>query len=202
VSEESIKIGAKSEENVVCSNCQKSIPYAEAYCFQGKNNEDIYFCAECKEAIDNALRQETANPNYLGAVVLGLLAGAIGGLLWFAIEIFTGYQIGYVAIGLGYLVSKAVIFGSGKKRGLPLQIISATIALLAVLGASYCSLVYNFNDYFRKEIAAFAGVGSIPYIWLSPFDRDVLEALISPMGLVIWGMALYVAFLTPRARKL
>lgn len=202
MSEESIKIGAKSEENVECSNCQKSIPATEAYCFQGKNNEDVYFCAECKQEIDTALQQETENPNYFGAIILGLIAGAIGALVWYFIEILTGYQIGYVALGLGYLVAWAVILGSGKKRGISLQIISSVIALLAVLSASYLSFMHFFNDYLQEELATAAGGQSIPYIWLSPLNKDLLQALISPMGLVIWGLALYIAFRTPQARKL
>lgn len=43
-----------------------------------------------------------------------MLASLVGACIWAAISVATGYQIGYVAIGVGFLVGMAVkIFGKG-----------------------------------------------------------------------------------------
>lgn len=199
--DEIIKIGAKASEDVECANCKKMFPGAEAHCFRGNDGEDIYFCSECKKEIDVALAEETQNPNYFGAVALGLIAGAVAGLVWYLIEIFSGYQIGYVAIGAGYLIGWAVVLGSGKKRGSVLQVISTLIAVVSIYGAAYFSAIHSVNKYLAEE-AAKQGANAMAYLWVSPFHPDLLKMMVSPVGLLIWGFAFYIAFKTPQARKM
>lgn len=196
-----IKIGSKAAEDVVCANCQKTIPAAEVFSFRGKKGEDVYFCSACKQQIDSAFRQETENPNLSGATVLGLIAGIVSGAVWFFVEILTGYRIGYIALGAGYLVGLAVVWGAGKKRGSVLQLISVVITLLSVVGASYFSAIYYVNKYVSEEVAK-QGKHLDSYIWVSPFHPDLLKMIISPIGILIWGIALYIAFRLPQARKL
>ncbi len=196
-----IRIGAKAGENVVCASCSKSLPGAEAHSFRGKKGEDVFFCPECKQKIDAELAAETADPNLFGAIVLGALAGLAAGAVWFLVEALTGYRVGYIALGAGYLVGLAVVWGSGKKRGSALQLVSVAITLLAVCGASYFSAIYNVNKYLAGE-AAGEGEKLASYIWISPFHPELLKMVVSPMGVLIWGIALYIAFRVPQARKL
>lgn len=199
--EEPIKIGSKATENVVCSSCQKTFPGSEAHSFRGKKGEDIYFCPSCKQRIDAAYEEETKNPNLVGAVLLGAIAGLVAGAVWYFVEILTGYRIGYIALGAGYLVGLAVVWGSGKKRGSALQLISVGITLLSVFTASYLSGIYYLNKYAAEE-AVKEGQELLSYIWISPFHPAMLQMIISPMGLLIWGIALYIAFRIPQANKL
>ncbi len=201
MSVETIKIGAKAAENVECANCQKSVPGSEVHSFRGKNGEDVYFCPDCVREIDEAFEHETKNPNFFGAITLGILAGITAGAVWYLVEILTGYRIGYVALGAGYLIGYAVIFGSGKRRGPALQLISIIITLLSVCGASYFSALYSINKYVSETLVKETGQ-AIPYLWVSPFDSDLLQMVVSPMGLLIWGFALYIAFRTPQARNI
>lgn len=201
MAEEPIKIGAKAAEDVVCANCQKTTPVAEAFSFRGKKGEDVYFCSACKQQIDAAYKQETENPNLVGAAVLGVVAGIVAGFVWFFVEILTGYRIGYIALGAGYLVGLAVVWGAGKKRGSVLQLISVGITLLSVVSASYLSAVYYVNKYVSEELAK-QGKHLDSYIWISPFHPELLKMIISPMGILIWGIALYIAFRMPQARRL
>jgi hypothetical protein len=201
MAEEPIKIGSKAAEDVVCAKCQKTIPGAEAHSFRGKKGEDIYICSVCKEQIDSEFRSETENPNLPGAAVLGLLAGGAATIVWYLVGVFTGYQVGYIALGAGYLVGLAVVWGSGKKRGPALQLMSVGITLLSVLVASYLTMIYYINKGVSEE-AAKGGQKVAHYIWVSPFEPELIKALISPMGLLIWGIALYIAFRVPQARKM
>ena len=46
------------------------------------------------------------------------------------IGIVTNLEIGYVALGVGWLAGMAVVIGAGKTKGLPLQVISVGCAAL------------------------------------------------------------------------
>lgn len=192
MSEEEISIGSKAEAEVNCSGCQKSILMSTAYAVNQEEGLDKYFCPDCKEKLSQELQAETINPNMVGAVGLGVLAGVVASVIWFFVEILTGYQIGYLALGAGYLIGWGVVLGSGKKKGTKLQLLSAGLTLAAVYLASYFSQIYYLN----KE------VGGTNTIWISPFNPDMIGALISPMGLLIWGIALYIAFKVPQAPKI
>jgi hypothetical protein len=78
---------------------------------------------------------------------------------------------------------------------------SSLIALFSIAGASYFSIVYTFNKYAAGQLDK-AGKALSGFLWLSPFDSDVLSAMISPMTLFIWGIGIYIAFRVPQARKL
>src|SRR3989344_8188676 len=108
MAEEQIQIGAKAEERVQCSNCGKEVVVSQTHSYKGKKGEDIYFCADCKGKIDEQLSAETKNPNFVGALIGGLIGAIIGGSIWYGIAVVTGYEIGYVALGLGYLVGFGV----------------------------------------------------------------------------------------------
>lgn len=196
MTDEPIASDAKAAATVTCSKCQRTLPGAEAHVFKGKKGESIHLCPECKGQIEEAFKAETQSPNYLGAVLMGLLGGIAGGAVWYLVEILTGYRVGYVALAVGFLVGWGVILGSGKKRGGTLQIISALITLVAVLGASYFSAMHFANDYFRAELNA------VSFVWISPFDPQVIKAVVSPMGVFIWALGVYIGFRTPQARKL
>ncbi|HSA95605.1 MAG TPA: hypothetical protein VLJ16_06115 [Acidobacteriota bacterium] len=196
MTDEPIVIGAQAAADVTCSKCRRTLPGSEAHVFRGKKGEDVHVCPECKRQIDEAFRAETEDPNYLGAVVMGLAGGIAGGALWYLVEILTGYRVGYVALAVGFLVGWGVILGSGKKRGGTLQLISVGITLFAVLGASYFSAIHFTNDYLREQVSGAA------YVWISPFDPGLIKAIVSPMGVFIWAIGAYIGFRTPQARKL
>ena len=201
MTDQPIKIGAKITENVICADCQKTVAGVDVHSFRGKKGEDIYICCTCKEKIDGQFRAETENPNIPGAIVLGVIAGVVGSIVWYGVEIFTGYQIGYLAMGVGWLIGQAVVFGSGKKRGQALQLISTSIAFVSIWAASYFSTMYYTNQYWAEESKK-SGEPFDGFYLLSPFDPEVLKAMISPIGLLIWGIGLYLAFHIPQRRKL
>lgn len=201
ITEGQIKIGGKATEDVVCGNCNKTVPWTEAHSFRGKDNNDIYLCEDCKKLTDEQFAKEEKNSNYIGAVLLGLLAAAVGGAAWYFIEILTSRIIGYVAWGLGYLVGMAVVFGSGKKRGTGLQVISAVITLIAIFGASYFAEIHFVNKYVVAELAK-EGKELASYLWISPFNADVIKDIISPIGIFIWVIGIYLAFRMPKKRSI
>ncbi|MFV0342056.1 MAG: hypothetical protein ACK5JH_04080 [Anaerocolumna sp.] len=82
--------------------------------------------------------------NYILAVILGLIAGAIGIVIWGAVVEFTGYEHSYISMIIGAIVGSAVMYGSGKVGGIFLQILSVVITLVSIMIAK--SMVGTIED--------------------------------------------------------
>ncbi|MBM3250381.1 MAG: hypothetical protein FJZ09_06035 [Candidatus Omnitrophica bacterium] len=196
-----IKIGAKADESVNCGQCQGQFPAAQRYAYKGKKGQTVYLCEKCHEAAEKAFREETQNPNLAKAAVVGSLAALAAGVAWYLFSVLTGYQIGYVAIGVGFLIGHAVIWGSGKKRGPSLQIISAVITVVTLLVSQYFLVLFYLREYLLEHSAEFPGYNG-QWLFVSPFEPDVLKAMFSPIGLIIWGVGIYFAYSLPKARSI
>jgi hypothetical protein len=196
-----IKIGSKAQELVKCSQCQADVPGAQAYTYKGKKGQTIYLCEKCRDITEKKFKEETENPNLLMAAVVGTVAALVAGVAWSLFSVFTGYQIGYVAIGVGFLIGYAVIWGSGKKRGAPLQLISAGITVVTLLVSQYFLVLYYARKYAIEHAAEIPGYQG-QWFFVPLFHPDVLKAMFSPMGLLIWGIGIFFAYSLPKARSI
>lgn len=74
------------------------------------------------------------------AVLYGVIAGAIGAAVWALIARFTGYEIGWIAWGVGLAVGVGVAVGN-KGEGSPAAgVLAAALAMLAVVGGKYVTV--------------------------------------------------------------
>jgi hypothetical protein len=66
---------------------------------------------------EEALAELRSEQNYAGAVLGGLIGALVGAAIWAVITVSTHYQIGWMAIGVGFLVAVLVrYFGKGIDR--------------------------------------------------------------------------------------
>lgn len=201
--EEKIVLGGRANEIVNCSTCGKEISVSERHSYEGENGEDIYFCDECMEKINKEIAQETQNPNMIGASVMGGLAGVLGGIIWFLITAITKTAFGIIAIGLGWLIGKAVSLGAGNKKGIKLQILAASMMTIFLLLSEY----FIFLHFLGKDpsINASASVLLLLFIkkgWIIKSLGLFVKNFISPIGLVIWGFGIYMAYIVPKPTKI
>lgn len=197
--QEPIRIGGKAEQSVTCAECQQQVPAGQYFSYKGQDNKDIYLCAACRGKVEEALKAESENPNLVMAAALGAAGAVVAGIVWYLIVTISGYEIGYVAIGVGYLIAWAVHIGSGRRRGAALQLMSAGITLVTLLVASY----FTFLHFLRKamlseQVEGYAG----EFFLIPPTEPVFLQNLVSPMGLLIWAIALYVAFSFAKPRSI
>ncbi len=196
-----IKIGEKVTQVLNCSQCQKEVTAGQCYTYKDKKGKEVFLCDGCKEIAEQAFKEETKDPNITGALLLGTLAAVVAGIVWFAISVLTGYQVGYVAIGVGFLIGYAVIFGSGKKRGAVLQMISALITAVTLFSSQYAISIYYLRQYLlanKEKILGYNG----QWVFLSPFSREILSSMVSPMGLLICAIGIYFAYSLPKSRSI
>jgi hypothetical protein len=196
-----LQIGSKVNENVTCSQCQKEVSGNEAYTYQGKDNAHVFLCSSCRQKAETALQAETKNPNMMLALVLGSVAAVVAGIIWYYFVILTGYQVGYIAIGVGFIIGWAVVIGSGQKRGSSLQIMSAVMTFLTLFVAEYFMALHYLRNALLNNKAEYPDYNG-EFFFVSPFDADLLSNMISPMGLLIWGIGIYFAYSIPKSRAL
>ncbi len=121
------------------------------------------------------------------AIIGGISAAIVGGMIWGVITYFTHYQIGYMALAVGLLVGFAVrYFGAG--IDLVYGVVGATCAVLG------CALGNLFSQIaFIAEAESMGYFEVIPYLNLSVIGTIFTESF-SPMDVVFYGIAGYEGY--------
>jgi hypothetical protein len=134
-----------------------------------------------------ALDQLRAQENLPGALLAGLGGALAGAAVWAAVTVATGYQIGIMAVGIGFLVGYAVrLVGKGVS-----QVFGWIGAGLSLLGCASGNLLALCAMVAREHGIALADV-------LAGLDasliRELMIATFSPMDLLFYGIAVYEGY--------
>ena len=198
--EDQIKIGSKLLQTVICSGCQKEVPAGQFFSYKDDKAQDVYYCASCREGVAKAYSQEMVNPNLIQAGIVGSIGALVAGSLWIGIVQLTKWQLGYFSIGVGFIIGYAVHWGAGMKRGPSLQMMSAILTLITLYTANYFIVLQSIKAYYAAHPPVWLAGGEVTYI--SPFNREILQSVMSPIGLLIWGMGIYFAYQIPKHRSI
>jgi hypothetical protein len=183
-----------------CANCAAEIQGGHEVLLRGKgkNSPDISVCFNCADELDRVLQAETEAPNLAAGLLAGLVAAALGSLIWYGVVAISEYQLGIIAVAVGWFVAQAVMFGAGRKRGRPLQLMSAIITLLAMALSEYLIVRHFIVEALRAE-------GQTDFLlFLAPADMlaIIVEGIrADPLTLLFWAIALWVAFSQPASRR-
>ena len=121
------------------------------------------------------------------ALLAGVAAAVIGAVLWAIITVATNLQIGYMAVGLGFLVGYTVRF-AGKGFDQAFGILGAGLALCGCLLGNLFSLV--------GFIAEDEGLGYMQVLLGIDYSvvPQVMIATFSPIDLLFYGLAIYEGY--------
>ena len=136
-----------------------------------------------------SIEQLDTESNLIMGLIGGALAVLVSAVIWGAVTYFTEYQIGWMAIGVGYLVGIAVkFFGKGKT-----MIFWISSAGLALLGCALGNLLFYSGVIAREESAAFLEV--FFFFLFSPAAAVELFTLAFDfMDILFYALAAYVGF--------
>jgi hypothetical protein len=111
----------------VCAQC--ATPITDRYFTLGSH----VLCESCHLAFQSAKAPGNAASRFFGAAALGTVAAAIGCALWMLVTELTGYEIGLIAIAVGYLVGMAVHVGARRVGGVAYQLLAVFLTYSAVV---------------------------------------------------------------------
>jgi hypothetical protein len=127
--------------------------------------------------------------NLAAAVIGGLVAAVVGGVVWAVITVTTKFQIGFMAVGVGFLVAWAVRT-LGKGRTQAFGIIGAVFAFLGcILGNLLSACGFIAADSGQPVMSVASKVLSTPSV-----AADILQATFSGMDLLFYGIAVYEGY--------
>jgi hypothetical protein len=138
-------------DSVRCASCERAIP-------------DEYFdvggqtvCRPCADQI----AQQAQSPQGWGAAaragLYGVAAMIAGAILYYAVVAITEFEIGIVAIAIGYMVGYAVRAGAGSRGGRRFQVMAVLLTYWAV-GLAYIPIALTLGG--EDEPAATSTTGA------------------------------------------
>ena len=206
---------ADEGSDTVCAACQRPID-SQYFALQ-----DQVICPTCAANLNPPVTG-TRVSRLAKATLVGVAAGLVGALIWFVIRRVAHIEIGLVAILVGYLVGKGVLYGSGNRGGRRYQVLAVVITYACIAANYVPDIVEAFVSEIREErandpdaqaaaddaepvstvdmIKAIAIVSALVFgvALAAPF----LGGAQSVMGLVIIGIALWQAWALAKRRVL
>jgi len=89
----------------------------------------------------------------LGAILGGSIGGLIGAVIWAVVTHYSGYEIGWIAWGIGGLVGVGVRLGTSASGGISHGGTAAIIALVAVLGGKWAAVRFELSAFMAADDA-------------------------------------------------
>ncbi|MCP4292919.1 MAG: hypothetical protein GY780_13925 [bacterium] len=178
-----------TQEILNCGQCQGLIPNGEEI-----RTENAVFCPGCfheiQKILHDSIGEQSQNINYLGALSGGIIGGLITALLWWGFVTLTHFQIGIVAIIIGWGTGKGVAVFSGNKRSLGLQLMSIGLTLISYGMATYWVSRTFVHHYFAENSMA----GTLPLFPTPALFMDVVGTGFQAFDLIFLGIALWQAW--------
>ncbi len=103
-------------------------------------------CVSCRAKIHAQIAGGSGSARFARAIGFGLLAAAAGSALYYAIVALTGYEIGLVAIAVGFLVGRAVNRGSHGRGGRSYQTLAVALTYFAIVTTYIPSIAKAIHD--------------------------------------------------------
>lgn len=125
--------------------------------------------------------------NLILGFIGGLVAAVIGAVIWASITVATGWQIGYMAIAVGFLVGYAVrTLGKGVTP--VFGCMGALLALFGCLLGNYFSIIGFIGD--EIEMGYFETLKSVPV----KLTIELMKENFSVIDILFYGIAIYQGY--------
>lgn len=173
-------LDAKPSAPPVCSQCLK--PLSGSY----YSANGGVLCSACGENLTRTLADGVDPTRLIKATAFGLVGGAIGSGIYYAILAITGYEIGLVAILVGYLVGRGMQMGSGGQGGWAYQAIAVALTYVAIVVTYIPMILRAFRE---AQIEPPLGT-----LFLIAIKAPVMAGVENIIGMLIIGFALFQAW--------
>ena len=152
------KVTGESAGPLACHACQRHL-------------YDVYYevdarptCEMCRFEIENERSLGSGAGRFARALFGGGLAGLVGAGLYYAVLALTGYEVGLVAIAVGFLVGFGVRWGSRGRGGRPYQVMAVAITYVAIVSTYVPFLFEEIQKMEATEAADATPPGAAPEV--------------------------------------
>lgn len=119
-------------------------------------------CERCKTEVELQANQGSRAGRFLRAAVYGIGAGAVGAGVWYAVRATTGYELGIIAIGVGFFVGGAVRKGSNGRGGWRYQALAMFLTYASIVSTYVPEIMTEFLKRADKDPQATTTPGPAP----------------------------------------
>ena len=163
-------------QGVTCAVCQRAIS-DEYFDVNGQS-----VCDGCRTQLAQLAQTPRSWGLFAKAGLFGLVAAILGAILYYAVIAITNFEIGIVAIAIGYMVGWAIRKATANRGGRRFQVLALVLTYWAV-GLAYTPLTFQqLAEENKKEQAQTATDTAAPAPAESP---DEATAMNIPMVLAI-----------------
>src|SRR5580692_5257791 len=134
---------SRKAAETVCKACAQKISGAY-YRVNG-----VPACASCAQRLKDQLPQDS-HQAFVRGVLLGIGGALVGFGIYVAFALSTGWMVGYISLLVGYLVGKAIVFGSGGVGGRRYQVVAVLLTYMAV---SLAAVPIALSEYQKQHSA-------------------------------------------------
>ena len=194
MSQISEQAGGAPASEVACALCHTNVALSTTKLANGHR-----VCPACALQLERELAQGDARTDDLPrAVALGALGALVGAAAWALVVVLTDFEIGYLAVLVGFLAGYGVKLGARGGHGKTLQQIAVACAAVGLLATKYFMFAHFFTTGAAKEGVK---LGYFSPATLSAFPH-FLGSLLSPFDLLWVAIALSSAWRVPRAPRI
>lgn len=127
------------------------------------------------------------NQNLSFGILAGAGAALVGGILWAMVTAVSGWQIGFMAVGIGFVVGHAIRkFGQGVDMSF--GIAGGALSLLGCLLGNLLAVVMGIAK--QESLQVMDLIGQIDLT----IAIDLMVETFSPMDILFYGLAIYYGY--------
>lgn len=183
---------AGAPSSASCGVCRQ--PIASSYYTLGAQ----IACERCKAQLELALHQRAGFAGFMRALALGSGAGLVGAAVWYGVRAATQYELGILAIAIGWGVGTGVMRGSGGRGGLGFQALAVALTYFWIAANYVPDLLASFGT--ADSAAGSSALASAPVAVrllvavVSALSLPFAMGFENVIGILIIGFGLYQAW--------
>lgn len=178
---------------VPCELCSAKVSASETKLANGHR-----ICAACARQLETELAQAAAPVEvFPRPVLLGALGALSGAAVWTLVVVITDWEIGYLAVLVGFLAGYGVKYGAHGAHGRSLQKAAVACAFGGLVASKYLLFAHFFATAAKAEGLA---LGFFSPQTIAAFP-NALAHMLSPFDLLWLFIALSSAWRVPAAPR-
>jgi hypothetical protein len=156
---------------------------------------DQVLCESCRGAVESTITGGSGIARFAKATALGVVAGAVGAALWYAIRAIPPHlEIGLIAIVVGFLVGGAVRHGAERRGGWPYQLLAMALTYVSIVSTWIPDILEGLRAQNAGESAPGMTLFALVVAFVIALAAPFLMGIQNVIGIIIIGIGLYEAW--------